>query len=78
MVALPMYHICLICTAIGFPVWAGLPHQGAVLANVKHVWYYVHTLAIKSRLRRVCTKFAVLIEVFMPCDSPKIYELLAR
>ena len=41
----------------------GLPHQGAVLANFKHVWYYVHALAIKSRLRGVCIciKFAMLI-----------------
>ena len=62
MVALPVYHICLICMAIGSAVRGGLPHHGSVLANVKHVWYYVHTLAIKSRLQGVCTKFAMLIQ----------------
>ena len=59
MVALPVYHICLIFTAIGSPVRVGLPQKGADLANVKHVWYYVHTLAIKSRPRGFCTKFAM-------------------
>ena len=59
-VVLPMYHICLIYTAIGSPVRGGVPH-GAVLANVKHVWYYVHTLGIKSRPRRICSKFAMLM-----------------
>ena len=61
MVALPMCHNCLIFTAIGSLVWGGLPHQGAVLANVKQVWYYVHMMAIKSSLRRVFTKFAMLM-----------------
>ena len=61
MVTLPMYHICLICTAIGYPVRGGLPHQGVVLASITHVWYYVHMLAMKSHLRGVYTKFAMLI-----------------
>ena len=34
MVALPIYHICLICTAIGSLVRGGLPHQRADEAYV--------------------------------------------
>ena len=63
MFTLPMYHICLICTAIGSLVQGELPHQGAVLVNIKYVWYYVHMLAVKLLLRRVCTKFVMLIRV---------------
>ena len=48
MVALPMYHIFVICTTIGSPVRGGLPHQEAVLANIIYVWYYAHTLVIRS------------------------------
>ena len=47
MVTLPIYHICLICTAIDSPPQGGLPPQGAVLANVIYVWYYLHALTIK-------------------------------
>ena len=61
MVALPVYHICLVCTAIESPLRGGLLHQGTVLVNVRHVWYYVHALVIKSRLRGVCTRFAMFI-----------------
>ena len=35
MFALPMYHIYLICTAIGSLVREGLPHQGANEAYVR-------------------------------------------
>ena len=34
MVALPLCHICLICTAIDFLHQGGLPHQGADEAYV--------------------------------------------
>ena len=61
MVTLPPYHICLICTAIESPPQGGLPPQGALLSPAKWPWYGLHTAVVKKSLRRVCTKFAMLM-----------------
>ena len=61
MVTLPTYHICLICTAIESPPQGGLPPQGALPSPAKWPWYGLRTAVVKKSLRRVCTKFAMLI-----------------
>ena len=79
MIALPVYHICLICTAVR----GGLPHQGAVLANAKHVWYYVDVTdeheanIIHHEYGAIlCKKEQTKTEVDTVLDQTRLYTVL--
>ena len=48
-----LYHICLIYTAIGSPVWEGLPYKGAIFV-------YGNNIASTESLYQVCYAYAGL------------------